>query len=198
MSIDPFPARVAARKLCDGNGTINSSIPLGKLLRLSEYLDDQSGQAEVCLSFDRDASGCCCLTGTVSASVNMVCQRCLDVTKVELASALDIKIAGTEKEAQRIAESSADPLEKLEVVVCDDGEFDLLSIVEDELIMSLPIVAVHDNEQCNAALNSLQNSAENPEPDRQGNIKGLDVLEKLRQELQQESENQPGNKTRKD
>jgi len=188
MSIDPFPERVSPRKWCDRNGTINSSIPLGKLLRLSEYLDENHGQAEVCLSFDRDASGTCCLTGTVTARVSLECQRCLKPVAVDLESAVAIKVAANEADSARIAESAADPLEKLEIIVCDDGELNLLSVIEDELIMSLPIVASHADEQCSEAWNRLH--AQPPDTARagQGNIKGMEVLEKLRQELHQDNE----------
>ena len=186
MSNDPFPERVSPRKWCDRNGTINCSIPLGKLLRLSEYLDDNHGQAQVCLSFDRDANGYCCLTGKVSAQVSMQCQRCLELTAVDLVSDLDIKIAGDNDEARLIADGTANSLDRLEVVVSVEGELDLLSVIEDELIMSLPIVAVHDNEHCNDQFNVLHADAEEQGNNAgQGNIKGLDVLEKLKQDLKE-------------
>ena len=185
MSIDPFPEHVSPRKWCDRNGTINSSIPLGKLLRLSEYLDNNHGQAEVCISFDRDAGGHCCLTGSVNATVNLQCQRCLRPVAVALASKLDIKLAANDVEAGRIADSAADPLERLEIVVCDQGELDLLAVIEDELIMSLPIVASHEDAACNDAFNALHAGGRQEDGRARANIKGLDVLEKLKQELQQ-------------
>lgn len=195
MSIDPFPERVVPRKWCDRNGTINSSIPLGKLLRLSEYLDDDHGQVEVRLDFDRDAGGICCLTGNINARVNMQCQRCLETTTVDLASELAIKVAGSDREAGKIADYVADPLDKLEIVVCEDGELDLLSVIEDELIMSLPIVAAHDNDQCNKRLGKLNREAKDLDihsKSTQSNIMGLDVLEQLKQELKQQDGNKAG------
>jgi uncharacterized protein len=186
MSIDPFPERVSPRKWCDSKGTINSSIPLGKLLRLSEYLDENHSQAEVCLSFDRDASGTCCLTGTVTARVSLECQRCLKPVTVDLESAIDIKVAANDADSARIAESAANPLDRLEIIVCHEGELNLLSVIEDELIMSLPIVASHADEQCSETWNRLHAKAQEVVLTGQANIKGVDVLEKLRQELRME------------
>jgi len=188
MSTDPFPERVTPRKLCNRNGSINSTIPLGKLLRLSEYLDDLHGQAEVSLSFDRDEAGHCVITGSLKAVVNMQCQRCLEPVRVTLDSGLELKVAEDEDEAQQIAGSSDDPHDKLETVVCEDGQLDLLAVVEDELIMSLPTVAVHDDEHCNATLNELHDLAREPGDGGQGNVKGLEALEVLKQALKQEKD----------
>ena len=184
MSIDPFPEHVTARKLCDRNRTINSSIPLGKLLRLSEYLVDTQAQVEVCLSFDRDESGTCCLSGNLTAAVRLQCQRCLEPVTVSLDATLAIKLAQSEPEARKIADQSANTLDKLDVVICKEGELNLLSVIEDELIMSLPIVAAHASDQCNTAFNALHAKTQRQEETMlRSNIKGLDVLQKLKQEL---------------
>lgn len=188
MPTDPFPARVTPRKLCNRNGSINSTISLGKLLRLSEYLDDNHGQAEVCLSFDRDETGYCVITGTLKADVSMPCQRCLEPTPVSLDSDLALKVAEDEDEARRIAENSDDPHGKLEIVTCEDGQLDLLAVVEDELIMSLPTVAVHDDEHCNETLNALHSRARRQEESGRGNVKGLEALEALKQAIRQEQD----------
>lgn len=188
MSIDPFPERVTPRKLCNRNGSINSTIPLGKLLRLSEYLDDNHGQAEVFLSFDRDEAGHCVISGSLQADVSMQCQRCLEPTPVHLSSDLALTVAEDEDEAQRIAASCADPHGKLEIVFCEDGQLDLLAVIEDELIMSLPTVAAHADDGCNATLNDLHSQARQSAATEQGNVKGLEALEELKKALKEEKD----------
>lgn len=188
MSIDPFPERVTPRKLCNSNGSINSIIPLDKFLRFGEYLHDNQGQAEVFLRFDRDEAGHCFIDGTVKADVSMICQRCLKATPVALESAFEIKVADSDGEAGRLAQGGADQLGKLETVICDDGEIDLLSLVEDELILSLPIVASHEDENCSKMLNTLHDESGEFQRTQKGSIKGLEELEALRQELKQNSD----------
>ena len=101
-----------------------------------------------------------------------------------LASDLDIKVAGNDAQARQIADNTSDPLDRLEIVVCEDGELNLLAVVEDELIMSLPIVASHDSEQCNEAFSALRAGTQSRDNNQeQGNITGLEVLEKLKREL---------------
>lgn len=186
MPNEPFPERVFPRKLCHRDGEINSKIPLSKLLRLSEYLHDNHGQAEVHLDFNRDEGGHCHVRGVIRAEVNLLCQRCLEAAAFTLVSELDIRVAETEEEALKVPDSSADPLDKLEIVVCDEGQLDLLSLIEDELIMSLPIVASHSDDRCNESLNALQLDTSQTESEPQGNIRGLDKLEALKEALKQD------------
>ena len=188
MSNDPFPERVTPRKLCIRNGSINSTIPLGKFPRLSEYLDDDQGQAQVSLSFARDDSGHCVITGSVKAGMNVPCQRCLKAIRVGVESDLALKVAEDEAEAEQIASETADPQGKLEIVFCEHGQLDLLSMIEDELIMGLPIVAVHDDDQCNDLLNALKAKADQDVATGQGKVGGLDALEQLRQALQEKQQ----------
>jgi len=187
MSIDPFPERVVARKMCQQNGTINSSIPLGKLQRLSEYLHDNHGQAEVCLSFDRDESGLDVLSGSVNATVSMQCQRCLESVTLDIQSEFLMQIAESEPKAEEMAESAGAEAESLDIAICEDGQLDLLAVVEDELIMSLPIVASHDTENCSDRLNDLKQvtaEIQDGKAAAQGNIQGLEQLKALKKELE--------------
>lgn len=177
------------RKLCNRNASINSTLPLEKLQRLSEYLHDNQGQVEVSLSFDRDDAGFCYISGKVKADVNMQCQRCLKATAVDLESQVTVKVADSDEDVEQITQSSSDPLEKLEVILCDEGELDLLSLIEDELIMTLPIVASHESEECSDELNTLHDKVRQEQKSddhslgSKTSIKGLEALEKLKQAL---------------
>ena len=188
MSKDPFPERVVARKLCQQKGTINSTVSISKLQRFSEYLHDEDGQVKVSLHFDKDETGYRVVRGQIETTVRMLCQRCLEPTVVEVVvSELAVTLADSETEASKIADKFSGPLDKLEIIVCEEGELELLSLVEDELIMSLPVVVAHEDKHCNTELNVIQASSHSVEP-AQGNIEGLEVLEKLKIELQKDKQ----------
>jgi uncharacterized protein len=187
MSKDPFPERVVARKLCQQKGTINSTVSISKLQRFSEYLDDHDGQVKVSLHFDKDESGYRVVRGQVETTVSILCQRCLEPTEVGVASELTVTLADTEAEANKIADRFSGPLDKLEVIVCEEGELNLLTLVEDELIMSLPVVVAHEDKNCNTELNAIQADSDSVES-VQGNIEGLDALEKLKIELKKDKQ----------
>jgi len=116
----------------------------------------------------------------------MLCQRCLDTVDVHLTTTFRLYIAEDEEDAVRIGQKMAEHHDNLDLVVCDDGKLELMTVVEDELIMSLPIVAAHDDLACSEKLNVLREKAEKA-VSQQVNIKGLDSLEELKKALTKES-----------
>ena len=81
-----------------------------------------------------------CLQGTVSASVHMVCQRCLEPCPQRLEAEIKLAMLWNDDQAAQLPKSW-DPW------VVGEGQIDLYPVLEDELILSLPIVAYH-NYQC--------------------------------------------------
>ena len=77
----------------------------------------------------------------VSGQVEVECQRCLKPVAVRIDSARLLYMASGEEEAERL-ESVLDD-ESLEVIVVD-RTLDLATLVEDEVLLSLPLVSVHD------------------------------------------------------
>jgi uncharacterized protein len=81
----------------------------------------------------------------VTGRVHLACQRCLRPVAIE------VDVAGRFLVAQNEAEADAIPLDEDHFdVVVGTREFDLLKLVEDEIILWLPIVPKH--EQCPQAL----------------------------------------------
>ena len=77
------------------------------------------------------------LEGWVAATVDAVCQRCLEPFRLELSSELHL-LPMSAKEG-----TSAD--ETFEVWELDDDTICPADVVEESLIMSIPFTAVHDN-----------------------------------------------------
>ncbi len=89
----------------------------------------------------------------VSASIRLVCQRCLQVFEQPLQSSVVLDLVATEAElddpddaadagaGQSVsADDDATPVDR---IVCR-GRLDLLAQIEDELILSLPYIAHHE------------------------------------------------------
>ena len=75
---------------------------------------------------------------TVGASVPLTCQRCLGPVDVALSIDRDFRFVGDEK----TAETEDDESEEDVLVLSRD--FDLQSLIEDELLMALPLVPRHE------------------------------------------------------
>lgn len=73
----------------------------------------------------------------VTAALPMVCQRCLTPTQVDIASAHWFRFVADEATAE-----AEDDVSDEDVLVLAP-RFDLLGLVEDELLMSLPLVPMH-------------------------------------------------------
>lgn len=104
-----------------------------------------------------------------SATVPVTCQRCLGV--VELSLRVDQDFRFVADEATALAEDD-DSTEDLLVLSHD---FDLLELVEDELLMALPIVPMH--ETCESEhVQTFRGAAEKGEDDKPHPFAALAVL----------------------
>ena len=72
------------------------------------------------------------------ATLPLVCQRCLHEVDVPLAVERDFRFVPDE------ARAAAEDDESEEDVLAESRSFDLLALVEDELLMDLPVVPRHD------------------------------------------------------
>lgn len=165
MSSDPFPELPDANRLFAKNRIIDAILPLAKLPRFSEFLADPEGQVAVKLKFGHDGVGSGegdsegsrrHLTGSLATRVTQVCQRCLETLQVDLQCSLDILVLDSDEALARLSPDEA--LASDAIVDEGDGP-DILAIIEDELILSLPLVALHENDSCNSALNVLRQQA---------------------------------------
>jgi uncharacterized protein len=75
------------------------------------------------------------------AAVRLECQRCLQAMAHPLAVRRRLRFVGDETEAQRLDEACEDDV----LALPPRGRLDLLPLVEDELILALPIVPRHEN-----------------------------------------------------
>lgn len=75
-----------------------------------------------------------------SATVRLECQRCLQAMLHPLAVVRRLRFVTDEAEAARLDEESEDDV----LALPPRGRLDLLPLVEDELILALPIVPRHD------------------------------------------------------
>lgn len=155
MLSDPFPERIDPRKLFTRNGSISGAITLERLPRLSEYLSNNKGSSQASLHFGRDPNNRRLVSGPVKAEVHMLCQRCLKEMAVSLDSALNVLVLSGKQWNDDVLKSLPD---ELEAVHASEDELDVIALIEDELILSLPAVVYHEEQSCNEELNKLKAS----------------------------------------
>ncbi len=132
-----LPRQIDPRKFAQQAIKVKGWVPLGELQRLCDVLPSSEGHINADLAFGRTEQGLLKVSGVVEASVQNICQRCLANTPVKLDCQLDLAIIWSEEEAVQLPKS-VDPW------VVGEGSTDIYQVIEDELLLSLPIVSYCD------------------------------------------------------
>ncbi len=149
-SVEPFALATQGR-------TIEGEIPLADLTRLSALACSSQSQGSASkdtvasvniegsvgftLCFDIDEGGAPRIGGNVSTTLRLQCQRCMEDMDYPITLNVRLGIVPS-REAAKSLPDSYDPL------VVSGDEISIASILEDELILALPIVAIHEIENC--------------------------------------------------
>ncbi|HLL12759.1 MAG TPA: DUF177 domain-containing protein [Rubrivivax sp.] len=139
--------------LCRHGQTMQGQSPLAQLTRLTEGLfaapgsdDIVAWSAQGSLQPVPGSDTQLWLTLQVQTRVQLQCQRCLQPLVHDLSLDRRLRFVHDEEEAARLDEESEDDVLALQ------GRVDLLGLIEDELILALPLVPRH--EQCSQPLPS--------------------------------------------
>ena len=137
MSKAPLPNTVDPRRSADQGLSYQGCIPLKRLQRLASYLVEQEGDVDVSLTFGVDEERIRYLNGTAEVSVQLLCQRCLEPVAIGLKATLNLGIVRDDEAAQMLPRRY-DPL-------VAEHELDLAETIEEELILTLPLIATHQD-----------------------------------------------------
>lgn len=137
--------RVDAVKLARLGQMLEGEIDLAAMPRLASLLVDTEGAARLRLRFGIDAQGQPGVHGQVSATLRMICQRCLDSVSLDVDAPVSLAIVTSPEQARELAEV-------YEPLLVGEEPVALAALAEEELILALPIVAMHAPEQCEAAM----------------------------------------------
>ena len=122
-------------------GLLERFVDLDDLPRIAELLATTAGVLSVRLEGWRDNEGKSWLQLNIAGEPVLCCQRCLGgVTfPLDIKSRLQLIAPGEDWPDDDLADDSADAIDA-------DGELDVLSLIEDEVLLALPIAPRH--EQC--------------------------------------------------
>jgi uncharacterized protein len=122
---------VSARRSFQGE------LPVVALKRLGEALAGTEGTLQYELDFGRDEFGTAYVDVRVQAPLTLVCQRTLEPFVLPVTVDTRLGLIRTEREESALPPGS-EPL-----LVADDGKLSLADVIEDELLLALPLVPVN-------------------------------------------------------
>ena len=140
MSAD-VPEVLDAWRMVSARREFSGRLPLSALPRLREALADDGGEVAYTLSFDRDALQVPYVELGIEATLPLLCQRTLQPFgfPVSLVQRLGLLRAGDDGE--EAAEAALPPGYEA-LMVDEDGAVRPADLVEDELILAVPVVPV--------------------------------------------------------
>ncbi len=142
--------RFDAFELSAEGGKLAGELDAGTLPRVADQLAVGADAAPIAwrITGGRDAAGRPSLTVRLDGAVPLVCQRCLQPFVAPVAQATDLLLARDEAELARL------DVEEPEVVLANTT-LDPRNLVEDELLLSLPLSPRHGEEECAAARRAM-------------------------------------------
>ncbi|WP_275554822.1 23S rRNA accumulation protein YceD [Mixta sp. Marseille-Q2659] len=156
LTLDPVRA---AQKRLDYEGVYAPE----QVERVADSVVSVDSDVQCVMSFAVDNQRLAVLKGTADVSVTLSCQRC----NKPFAHQVHVTYCFSPVKDDDQAEALPEAYEPIEVN--DFGEIDLLAVVEDEIILALPVVPVHDSEHCEVSdadmvFGKLPEEAEKPNP----------------------------------
>jgi uncharacterized protein len=148
-----LPEYLDIRKVFLQQKEISGVIDLVNLTRLQGILSDNIGKTQIDLVFSLNDSKQRLIRGSIRARLNVLCQRCLESLEISIEDEFSLVVVDSEESAAKL-DDSLDPW------VCVDHKLGLAGLVEEQLILCVPIVNYHQDPKCVESLGYDPESSE--------------------------------------
>ena len=138
---------------------ISGHVELSGFSRLSEVLVDSAGEAEFELRFQKGEKQQVHIAGYVRAELSLECQRCLEPVRMPITTELDVVVVEGYEEAGLLGD-------EFEPLLAGDKRIRLNEVIEDELLLALPQVPMHQQGECVASFDNAGCSPEQVDEDQ--------------------------------
>ena len=153
MFNERLPVHIDPLRMADTRRLLQGQIALAEMARLGESLQDSDGEVTISLEFGTDNEGIRFMRGRIQAEVSLECQRCLETMRFPIDSEFALALVRSTVEAESLP-SHYEPL------LVEGEPLFLRDIIEDELLLALPIVAMHPPEECRIETSSKPEAGE--------------------------------------
>lgn len=134
-----LPDRVDVARQVQARRSYEGTLSLASMRRLQGSLAATDGEVRYHVEFGKDGFGVAYLELHVTAGLPLVCQRTLDVYVQDVSIDQRLGLIGEESE-----EAALPP--GYEPLLVPDGQVGIADVIEDELILALPVVPLKPGE----------------------------------------------------
>lgn len=160
--VEHLPERIFPLRLANLGQRLTGTISLDRMPRLSGNCVPGGsplgrGDVQVDLLFDRYEKSSPKMSGVVGVCMTLVCQRCLQPVDIDVETEVNLHLV---REGGKHY-----PGDDEDILELSQDSLDLATLVEDELILALPITALHPRDTCEAkelALPPVEEATESP------------------------------------
>lgn len=139
-SLCALPEKIDLGRLAEQDAVYETKLNHEIMTRLTEVSKEIEEPAAVKLHFYKDLQGLSTLEGEVSCKLKLVCERCGKPFSTVINAPFCVTC-----DKEKAKELKID--DRLDIVDLDeDGLFNLYAFIEDSLLLELPTVARHENE----------------------------------------------------
>ena len=137
----PLPAVIDVWRMVAAKRQFEGTLPLSAFARLRTSLVDTDGECRFTLEFGRDGSNQAFAEVRAEAELPLMCQRTLEryLHRVRLVQQLGLITSEAQEDA---LPETMEPL-----LVPESGEMPAIDLVEDELILALPVVPINPDSE---------------------------------------------------
>lgn len=140
--IERLPLVIDPIRLAEAGSRFQGQLDLAQFQRLASSLQQVQGEVDVEVEFGRDDLHIAHLNGRLRTRLVLVCQRCLQPVTWPVDASFALGLVTTDQAAEQLPEN----YEPLMV----SSAMTLADIIEDELILAVPLVPMHARAECPA------------------------------------------------
>lgn len=132
----------------DHGARVKGVWPAARMQRFAALLLDDSVDVQVDLQFGRHGKFRT-LSGVLSADLTVTCQRCLQAMQYPLQANINLALISDEAAADELPP-------EFEPLLLETDEMNLAAVIEDELLLALPLVLSHEHDCSNFLQQQVQ------------------------------------------
>jgi uncharacterized protein len=125
--------------------SLNGSVAVANLSRLQDLLSSSSGMLEYALTGKRGENDKLFLVCTVKGMLQLRCQRCLEALAYPIDLNSELELVKDEEVLPAVVNE-----DELTDAIKVDPNLDVLALVEDEVLLGLPMAPAHASGDCKA------------------------------------------------
>lgn len=144
---DSLPLIVDPWLMYRRNHEVVGILPLSQMPNLQVSQNRETGTADVRVAVQQREDGQMVIVGTAEIELELDCQRCLKPLVTIINAVFELVLVKYEQQLSSVSDDD-------DAIVCEDS-LELAPLIEQELILSLPMIAKHDD--CQAAYENTAN-----------------------------------------